>query len=77
MSNHIQHFRDKRWDHTWNEQGTYNIEAKVMEVIGEESDWGYFEVTVPRNKSTNNDVLLWSLLERFPVLQQFIQVLMS
>ena len=33
-------------EHAWNNEGTYTIKAKVKDVLGEESDFGYLEVKV-------------------------------
>ncbi len=54
-------------NHTWLEERKYTIRAKVKDVFGEESDWGYLEVTMPKNYKP----LWWlyGLLERFPLLQ--------
>lgn len=37
-------------NHTWSKGGTYNITAKAKDVYGQESDWGFLEVTMPKNK---------------------------
>jgi len=50
--------------HTWEEQETYTIKAKVKDVYGVESDWGYLDVTMPRNKILQNSFFL-KLQERF------------
>ena len=53
--------------HTWDEQGDFTIKAKAKDVMGEESDWAYLEVTMPKNKAFNfNFPLISWLLERFP-----------
>jgi hypothetical protein len=39
--------------HKWSEQGNYTIKAKAKDVFDEESDWGYLEVTMPKNKIIN------------------------
>jgi hypothetical protein len=36
--------------HTYTKQGIYTIEAKAKDNNGLESDWGTFDVTIPRNK---------------------------
>lgn len=45
-------------EYAWNTQGTYQVKAKVKDVMGEESGWGYLEVKVPLNlqmsQSSNN-----------------------
>jgi outer membrane protein assembly factor BamB len=38
---------EKIWvEHAWNNEGTYIVKAKVKDVLGEESDFGYLEVKV-------------------------------
>jgi outer membrane protein assembly factor BamB len=60
-----------RFSHTFKNQGTFTISAKAKDVMGEESSWGYLEVTVPKNKVINFNLnLLERLLEQFPVLSR-------
>jgi outer membrane protein assembly factor BamB len=55
------------YKHTWSEEDNYTIRVKAKDVLGEESDWGYLEVIMPKNKPFNfNFNLLSWLLERFP-----------
>jgi len=51
--------------HTWSTQGDYTIRAKAKDVMGEESDWAYLEVTMPVNQQYTFP-LLQMILERFP-----------
>ena len=51
--------------HTFENQGTYVIYAKAKDIYGLESDWGILEVTMPRNKVFNFNLLSW-LFDRFP-----------
>jgi outer membrane protein assembly factor BamB len=37
--------------HTWKKKGTYTIKAKVKDVFGEESNWGYFTFKAVNGKS--------------------------
>lgn len=39
--------------HTWSQKGTYTIRAKATDVYGAESDWGYLEVTMPKNQPSS------------------------
>jgi outer membrane protein assembly factor BamB len=55
--------------HIWDTKGTYTIKAKAKDTDGYESDWGTLTVTMPRDKSTDN-MLLLRILERFPLLQR-------
>jgi len=61
-------------NHSWNKKGTYTIKAKTIDIYGRESPWGTLTVTMPRNKETNN-VLLWWLLEEFPLLHKLFNLL--
>ena len=56
--------------HTYLSQGTYTIRAKARDTIGEESDWGYFEITIPKIQN-----IYYGWLERFPRLQKIMDVL--
>jgi outer membrane protein assembly factor BamB len=61
--------------HTWDEKGTYTIRAKAKDIFDAESDWGYLEVTMPRNKQSVNLQflqLLERLFERFLSLEQLL-----
>jgi len=51
--------------HSWFEKGKYKILAKAKDVYGAESEWGDFEVEIPRNRATYNS-LLAKLIEQFP-----------
>jgi len=39
-------------DHTWSESGKYKIRAKAMDTYCWESDWGYLDVTMPKNQQS-------------------------
>jgi outer membrane protein assembly factor BamB len=60
--------------HTYTRQGSFIIEAKAKDVMGEESDWGELQVTISRDKAINYQMFLLRLLERFPLLQQLMDV---
>jgi hypothetical protein len=51
--------------HTWYEEGTYTIRAKAKDDYGIESDWGYLDVTMPKNKIKYNTLFL-RLIDRYP-----------
>jgi outer membrane protein assembly factor BamB len=63
------------YDHTWSEPDTYIIKAKAKDVMGEESDWGTLEVTMPRNKALYYSSFFIRFLERFPMLQKLLNFL--
>jgi len=58
--------------HSWEEKGTYEIKAKIKDFCSE-SPWGSLEITIPRDKATNN-MLLLRILERFPLLQRLLNI---
>jgi hypothetical protein len=60
--------------HTWDASGKYTIKAQAIDINGAESNWSNFTITMPRDKSTNN-MLLLRIFERFPLLQKLIQQL--
>ncbi len=51
--------------HTWSSAATFTIGAKAEDSYGEESEWNYLEVTMPRGKLTTNKLFM-RLLELFP-----------
>jgi hypothetical protein len=59
-------------NHTWDEEGTYNIRAKAKDVYDEESDWETLIVTMPRSK-TAFSYLFQRLQHFFSILQYFIK----
>ena len=55
--------------HTYNSQGTYIIRVRAIDSYGEESNWSFFTIVIPRNKAIINSFFL-QFLERFPLLKQ-------
>ena len=51
-------------NHTWTEEGTYNIKAKAIDVYGAESNWTTFEVVMPQNQLFN----IYSLFQKFDII---------
>ena len=60
-------------NHTWYEKGVYTIRAKVKDPWDRESDWNFFEVTMPRTKAIANFLVLW-FLERFPLFERLLNI---
>jgi hypothetical protein len=58
--------------HAWTEEGIYNIRAKAKDVHDAESDWGTLEVTMPKNKVSQYEILL-RFLEHFLVLRNLLE----
>jgi len=52
--------------HTWSSQGTYTVKIKAKDVLGDESDWGTLEVTMPKTYIFSFKIMLQQLFERFP-----------
>ncbi|UCF50604.1 MAG: SBBP repeat-containing protein [Thermoplasmatales archaeon] len=50
--------------HSWNEDGEYTIKAKAKDIHDAESNWAYFDVTIPRNRVLQNPFFI-RLLEWF------------
>jgi len=62
--------------HTYTYENTFTINTLAVDENGAESNWTYFEVTMPKNKQVSN---MWFLqwLERFPLLNQIANLLME
>jgi hypothetical protein len=39
--------------HVWEDKGTYIIKAKAKDLLGEDSEWGTLEISIPRIKIIN------------------------
>ena len=60
--------------HTWDEKDDYEIKVKAKDEHGKESEWSDpLEVAMPKNKAINP--FLERLIERFPILEQILQLL--
>jgi len=62
------------YKHKWSEEGNYTIRCKAKDVLGEESDWGYLEVNMPRTRVSSYLWYEW-FLERFLMLDQLLNLL--
>ncbi len=51
--------------------GRYTINVRTIDALGKKSDWAHLEVRMPKNQQSNN-MWLYKLLERFPLLNQLI-----
>ena len=58
-------------NYSWSEEGNFTIRARAEDLGGAVGEWGYFDVTMPKNKAFNFNLnpLNW-LFERFPLLQR-------
>jgi len=61
--------------HTWDEEGTYVIRAKLRDEFGAESDWGELSVTMPRNKFVYKSFL--NFLQNYPTILQIFKLIMQ
>jgi hypothetical protein len=60
--------------HTYYVQGNFTIRVKAKDVLGAESEWTEFPITMPKDKANYYSLFL-SFLERFPLLQKLLQQL--
>jgi outer membrane protein assembly factor BamB len=58
---------DCYYKHSWLISGSYTIRAKARDTLGEESDWAYLDVTMPRTRTS-------SYFERFPLLERLFNI---
>jgi len=61
------------YGYEWSEKGIYKIRVKAKDTLGEESDWAYLEIAMPY--SHNPFWWLDDLLDRFPLLQRLLEML--
>jgi hypothetical protein len=61
--------------HIWTSSGNYTIQAKAIDIHGDESNWTILLVTIPRNKVINNVFLKFfqQNLNLFPILQKLLK----
>ena len=61
------------YEHSWLIRDSYTICVKAKDVLGEESDWGTLEVSMPKNKIINPfEKFLESHPRMFPVLRKIL-----
>ena len=63
--------------HIWEEKDSYIIKVKSKDIYDAESDWATLEVSMPKQKTFNQNpnILIW-LFERFPFLQPYFDFLL-
>ena len=60
--------------HTWDEEGTYIIKTKAIDIHGAESDWATLTVSMPKTKIYNPIIqLLFKVLERLPIFEKILK----
>jgi hypothetical protein len=58
--------------HTWTKKGDYIVKVKLRDEYGEESDYGYLEINIPRYRNSNRLMInAWisNFLKMFPFLR--------
>jgi hypothetical protein len=60
--------------HIWKDKGTFTIKAMAIDLDGQGSDWGEFEVSITRAKTTHKN-FLQKLINQFPNAFQLIRKL--
>jgi hypothetical protein len=58
--------------HIWTKKGDYTIKAKAKDINGAESNWTTLEVTIPRNRAIDNQILRF--FEDHPLLYKIFQL---
>ena len=61
--------------HMWLEKGVYTVKARARDTYGAESNWTYYEVTMPRNRAINN--LFLQFLQNHPNLFPILRLLLG
>jgi len=62
---------DCYYRHGWDKVGNYTIRVKARDTLGEESDWAYLEVNIPRTRASSYLWYEW-LLDRLPLLERLL-----
>lgn len=70
---------EEGWEsHTYHEKGNFTIMIKAKDTLGEESDWGSFDIEIigkGKNKPLTNPLFLQlfdRLIDQFPLLRQLL-----
>ncbi len=64
--------------HTWSSNGVYTVKVKAKDVNDAEGPWGILYISMPKAKQFNLVIaLLEAFMERFPVLDQILNILLS
>jgi hypothetical protein len=67
---------DVKANHSWSERGNYTIKAKAIDGDGAESEWGFLEVTMPKNMAYKFNIFKWLwkvLFYAFPVINYLLR----
>jgi Peptidase family C25/Propeptide_C25/PKD domain len=63
--------------HSWSEKGTWSVKIKAKDAVGDESDWGTMDITMPFEYRFSFQVFLDHLFERFPNIFPVLRHLMG
>ena len=64
-------------NHTWEDEGDYKISAKARDFYGLDGDWGYLDVTMPKNKAFDIFQLFLRFLEQHPHLLPILRYMLG
>jgi len=62
--------------HAWRDEGNYTIRVQAIDETLKESEWGTFDVIIPRGRMSVNSLFLW-FLERFPLLERLLGLILD
>ena len=60
------------FEHTWAEEGTYNVKVRAIDMLGATGDWETLEVTMPKNKVINTPLFFQRFFQRFPLFEKIL-----
>jgi len=63
---------EQTFSHIWTEKGDYTIKVKAQDILGAESDWSTFEISMPKTKVTCTQLFLQKLFLRFPLFEKML-----
>jgi len=66
--------QELKLNHSWVEAGEYIIKVKAKDTFDEESSWGIFKVTMPRNKIVTSSIF-YQFLKRYPFLIKLLSLI--
>lgn len=52
--------------HTWGEKGEYVIKAKAKDISGAESDWATLEISMPKSRVFDSQMIFYRFIENYP-----------
>ena len=58
----------------WEKEGFYTIKAKAKDENGNEGEWTYYRVRMPREKGLKTNSFLLKILNQFPILKQILNL---